>query len=281
VVAASLTGANMAIVHPRALDSAAPKPFFWDRSHTEGSISTAEVSQCVVSHLALFARTRSFDADKRLEKPGVKPTALFFTPSILCVVLCVVAAALGRSVLRLLGGPAVSAAAATDLPSPDAVSPPLAAVVLALAGGGQALPQLEALMVGQTVAGVRDSEEEGLVAAVAARVHGGLKALERSGYTACVTADEAVRDSVFCKAASDSVHWAGGAFATAASTRAPACHAAWGADEVAALAAAVEAASEGAVAATAEGTTLSAQSKGMGRCLVLFPPPPPLSLYIY
>lgn len=64
--------------------------------------------------------------------------------------------------MQLIGAPAVSEAAAKDLPSPDMVSPPRAAVVLALAGydaGG--MPGLQALLRGETAARVTDDHADG------------------------------------------------------------------------------------------------------------------------
>lgn len=62
--------------------------------------------------------------------------------------------------MQLLGGPAVTAKAATQLPSADLISPPRALVLLALGAAElAAMPRLKAVLDGRTTAAVSHDPE--------------------------------------------------------------------------------------------------------------------------
>jgi len=69
---------------------------------------------------------------------------------------------LDRSVMQLMGAPPVSAAAAKNLPLPDMISSPRAAVVLALAGyDARGMPGLQGLLRGENTVRVKDDYPDG------------------------------------------------------------------------------------------------------------------------
>jgi len=64
--------------------------------------------------------------------------------------------------MQLMGGPPISAAASKNLPMPDMISSPRAAIVLALAGyDARGMPGLEGLLQGEKAVRVKDDYADG------------------------------------------------------------------------------------------------------------------------